>query len=79
VRGGGVGAKKAEQSPELYDLDADFGENTNVAEAHPDIVKQLLALAEKTRDDIGDARLGRKGRNVREVGRVDQQRASGGR
>jgi arylsulfatase A-like enzyme len=70
-RGGGGGAKKAEQLPELYDLEADLGEKTNVADAHSDIVRQLLALAEKSRDDIGDARLGRKGRNVREVGRIE--------
>jgi arylsulfatase A-like enzyme len=69
-RGGGAGGKKAEASPELYDLDADLGETTDIAASHPDIVKRLLALAEKARDDIGDARLQRRGRNVREVGRL---------
>ena len=38
----------------LYDLKADIGEKTNVADRHPDVVKRLLALAEKARLDLGD-------------------------
>jgi len=34
---------------ELYDLEADVGETTNVAEGHPDIVKDLLARAKAFR------------------------------
>ena len=30
---------------ELYDLETDIGESTNVAAGHPDIVKELLELA----------------------------------
>ncbi len=52
----------------LYDLDADIAETTNVADDHPDIVKHLLALAEKAREDIGDGR--RKGKNQRPAGLV---------
>lgn len=40
--------------PMLFDLDADIGETTDVAVEHPDVVKRLLALAEKARKDIGD-------------------------
>jgi arylsulfatase A-like enzyme len=72
-RGGGAAAKKSEQSPELYDLEADLGETTDVAAAHPDVVKQLLATAERARDDIGDTRLQRRGKNVRDVGRVAER------
>jgi arylsulfatase A-like enzyme len=39
---------------QLYDLEADIGETTNVADKHPDVVKCLLALAEKAREDLGD-------------------------
>ncbi len=49
--------------PLLYDLDADIGERQDVAGEHPDVVKRLLALAEKARDDIGD--YNRIGRNAR--------------
>ncbi len=56
--------------PELYDLVADVGETHNVAADHPDEVSRLLALAEQSRDDLGDSLTGRKGKNVRAVGRL---------
>jgi len=61
-------AKIAE--PELYDLEQDIRERTNVASEFPAIVKQLLALAEKAREDLGDSLTGRKGSGVRESGRL---------
>jgi arylsulfatase A-like enzyme len=47
----------------LYDLEADLGETTNLAERRPDVVRRLLALAEKARQDLGD--LDRPGENQR--------------
>jgi len=38
----------------LYDLDSDPSETRNVADMHPLVVEELLALAEKARADIGD-------------------------
>jgi arylsulfatase A len=38
----------------LYDLKADIGEKTDIADQHPDVVKRLLALADKARLDLGD-------------------------
>lgn len=35
---------------ELYDLETDIGETSNVAAGHPEIVKQLLALAAQCED-----------------------------
>jgi len=61
--------KKASNAPlKLYDLEADIGETTNIADRHPDVVKRLLALAEKARNDLGD--VGRKGTGQRPAGWV---------
>ena len=56
--------------PELYDLEQDVRERTNVASEHPEIVKRLLALAEQAREDLGDSLTGRNGSDVREPGRI---------
>jgi arylsulfatase A-like enzyme len=54
----------------LYDLVDDLGETRNLAAERPDVVKRLLALAEKACEDIGD--VGRPGRNQRPAGFVDK-------
>lgn len=51
----------------LYNLDKDIGETTNVADQHPDIVADLQALAEASREDLGDGPE-RPGKNVRKAG-----------
>lgn len=43
------------ETPELYDLTADIGETTNLAQAHPDELKRLLAIADGYRKDLGDS------------------------
>jgi arylsulfatase A-like enzyme len=53
----------------LFDLDADIGEKTNVADQHPDVVERLTALAEQARADLGDT--GRPGKNQRPAGFVE--------
>jgi len=55
--------------PELYDLAHDIGEMMNVASAHPDIVKRMLDLAERCRDELGDTVANREGKGVRPAGR----------
>lgn len=57
---------------ELYDLENDVAEQHNVAKQHPEIVKRLLALADKCRDDLGDGK--RAGQNTRPPGHVDNAR-----
>jgi arylsulfatase A-like enzyme len=54
---------------ELFDLESDVGETTNVADRHPEVVARLQALAEKARDDLGDASQKRRGNHVREAGK----------
>jgi arylsulfatase A len=43
------------ESPELYNLTADIGETTNLADKHPDELKRLLAIADVYRKDLGDS------------------------
>ncbi len=51
---------------QLYDLNADIGETTDVSSKHPEIVAQLMQLAEWARNDIGDH--DRFGANARTFG-----------
>jgi arylsulfatase A-like enzyme len=53
---------------ELYDLRRDPGENYNVAEYYPEIVKELLIIAEEARNDLGDDITGNAGTNRRKAG-----------
>jgi arylsulfatase A-like enzyme len=48
------GSPEPESPLQLYDLKTDIAESNNIAEKHPDVVKQLTAYAEKARQDLGD-------------------------
>jgi len=50
----------------LFDLDSDPGETTNVYDQHPDVVAELMALAEQARGELGDT--GRQGSGFRPAG-----------
>ncbi len=66
-----TGRRKGEPDhapPFLYDLTIDIAETKNVADAHPDVVGRLTALAEKAREDLGD--INRPGKNQRPAGFV---------
>ena len=65
------GEGNAAPAEALYDLETDPGERRDVLAAHPDVVIRLRVLAERARDDIGDAATGRAGRNRRPSARVD--------
>ncbi|MCK4294744.1 MAG: sulfatase-like hydrolase/transferase [Planctomycetes bacterium] len=59
--------KKPEQWPaRLYDLEADIAEKNDLTAKHPAVVKRLLALAEKAKQDLGDG--SQKGANQRPAG-----------
>lgn len=59
---GGPGGRDGKPAPyreakaglELYDLEADLGERTNVADRHPEVVRRLQMLADRARADLGD-------------------------
>jgi len=52
----------------LYDLWTDPGERINLAEARPEVVKHIEALAQKIREDLGDSARKIKGKGVRPAG-----------
>ncbi len=56
---------------ELYDLDADIGEASDVSAAHPDVTAELLTRIEAGRADLGDQASGIIGAGTRPIGRVD--------
>jgi arylsulfatase A len=53
---------------QLINLSKDLQEKHDVSAQHPDIVKRLLAWADKAREDLGDT--GRKGSGQRQAGWV---------
>jgi arylsulfatase A len=58
------------ESAELYDLANDIGEERDVAARHPDVVRQLEAVAEAARADLGDSLTQREPTGAREPGRL---------
>lgn len=52
----------------LFDLDADPGEATNLADHNPEVVERLKRLAEPVRADLGDALTGASGTGRRSAG-----------
>lgn len=55
---------------ELFDLQRDIGETTDVSAENPQVVERLQGLLEQMRDDIGDSVQERQGENVRPAGRI---------
>lgn len=66
--------KGTEAVDELYNLRGDVGENQNLFDTHPEIVKELRALLDRCRADLGDTATGAVGAGVRPIGRVDSPR-----
>jgi arylsulfatase A-like enzyme len=66
--------KHDDEMLELYNLEEDIGETTNVADRHPDVVADLKARLQACREDLGDEATGVEGANCRPIGRVDEGR-----
>jgi arylsulfatase A len=76
-RPGGVGGRQtayrqARLGLSLFDLDADLGETTNVAGAHPQVVQKMMALADQMRARLGDSATDQEGSEVRPVGKLEE-------
>ena len=56
---------------ELYNLEEDIGETTNLYDQHPEVVAELSARADRCREDLGCQATGIEGRNIRRPGRVE--------
>jgi arylsulfatase len=54
----------------LYDLEKDPGERKDVSADHPEVVEQLLAMAEEARKELGDLITDVEGEEVRPCGRI---------
>ena len=58
------------EKAELYNLEIDISETTDLADKHPDVVKHLEAFAEQAREELGDSLTQRTGKGAREPGRL---------
>ncbi len=67
VRGG-----TADQAPQLFDLENDIGETTDLATQYPAVVKRLQTLADKARNDLGDGKT--EGQYQRSAGFIEDAR-----
>jgi len=61
----------AEEHHMLFDLDSDIGEERNVLDEHPEVVRELTAIADVARQDLGDERMEVQGKGCRPIGRVE--------
>lgn len=56
---------------ELYNLESDIGEKTNVIAQHADVVVKLKLLADRARRELGDTLNKTQGNEVREAGKLE--------
>lgn len=56
----------------LFDLEADPGETTNVAELYPQVVQEIETLADAMREDLGDALRQMPGKGARPAGTLQE-------
>ena len=66
--------KDKDRMKELYDLDCDIGESTNLYDQNPDVVEMLERQLDQCRLDLGDRASGIEGGNIRHKGRVENPR-----
>lgn len=66
-----VSIRNNEAVQELYNLSEDAGEEHNVYDEYPEIVKLIMEKVETARADLGDTFTGTTGANIRPAGKVD--------
>lgn len=67
---GGPRVKKTVETPQLYNMMRDPGEQFNVIEYYPEKVEEIMQLVEAARTELGDLNMGmEKGAGTREIGR----------
>lgn len=59
-----------EGTEQLYDLDTDISESTNIISKHPEVVKKIEDLITQARKDMGDWK--HEGHNIRPAGIIDE-------
>jgi len=68
---GGQRIEMAVEKPELYNMMRDPGEQYNVIEYYPDKVREIMAVVEQARNELGDLNVGlEKGSENREIGKL---------
>ncbi|NER01054.1 MAG: arylsulfatase, partial [Cyanothece sp. SIO2G6] len=66
---GGKRVKTKIESPELYNMMRDPGEQYNVAEYYPEKITEIMEVVNKARETLGDLNVGiEKGKENREIG-----------
>ena len=69
---GGKRIKKDVETPELYNMMRDPGEQFNVIESYPEKVTEIMEIVEAARDELGDLNVGlEKGAGTREIGKTE--------
>ncbi|MDW3219521.1 MAG: sulfatase [Acidimicrobiales bacterium] len=63
--------KQGDDTIQLYDLESDIAEATDVADDHPDVVAELTTLIDEARADLGHEIAGIAGPGLRPIGKVD--------
>ncbi|GJM37535.1 MAG: hypothetical protein DHS20C19_09020 [Acidimicrobiales bacterium] len=63
--------KQGEDTTQLFDLQDDIAETTDVADAHPEVVAELTALIDEARADLGHEAGDVPGPGLRPIGKVD--------
>jgi hypothetical protein len=63
--------RREEEVRELYNLDDDIGEEHNLYDSHPEVVRSLESKLEECRNDLGDEAVGVAGSGCRPCGIVE--------
>jgi len=69
---GGIPAKyeQGKIGMALFDLKNDIGEQHEIGAQHPEVVKRLLSLVDRMREDLGDSSKKMTGKGIRPPGRI---------